>query len=1121
MRGRASLPLSKLAPLVCCGLILLDASRPIAQPRRETIDRARAALVRANDLVEREDYVGARPIAEEAVKELERTGATATSELDDGWHLLSRIYFALDERTAAVDAKARQFEIEEKLLGPEHASTIATLETLASLRLGAKGARPLDDAATLYERVLERKRRLYGPENMEVASALRGLADAKIGTHTTDALRLYGEALDMQVRVDRVGRSPEESYIKLSQIAYFSRRYWEAKVATERAFALHDPHDLDEVAMYHNDLAELEELLGDFTSAEKHLVDSLHVNEKAGAPRRTLAESHLQLAVVQRRSGKYLEAQASFEQATSLAKTLPKDDLLTSTIAAGEGDLHRELGNAERAMELYRRSMELFPGDEGASQGRFELQEWRRIRFEVGVGIAQITLGMDELKDASDVLREVLTSSTMVTAIGPIFERQVHRAQIDLARTLRESGNFDFATELLEGVLERELRHEGDASPLLVPEALHEMGLVVWMRGDPAAGDKRLLEALQRAEELLGTNHLTTGEILRDRAALNMLSLHDIDAAIDYASRAAEIRDRSADQILAVGGGETKRAFLESMAVETGNLLILHFSFAPKRLDAARLALTALLRHKGRAVEETAGLMRAVHRRADASSRQRLRDLLDAQRELTMGLIQGPRRGESGDAYEVRLAQWRTTSERLEDSLARDTAGLMARREPVTIERVQQALGSNRSLVEFTRFPSVPTEGHGDIEDHYAAYVVGSSGDPTWIDLGVSAPIDDLVERFRDALADPGSRAYRELGRALHDRIWAPLRPLLRTRRIFVSPESALGTVPLDALVDGEGRYLLETLQLSYLTSGRDLLRFEAGPTANKAAIIAAPAFDEGQRAAAKGTTRSQRSSDFQQHFDPLPGTAVEADRLQAILGVRALRGGAATETSVKELIGPEVLHIATHGFFLPDARDAVGPRRMESPMLRSGLALAGANLRRSGDDDGILTALEASNLDLHGTRLVVLSACDTGLGDVVNSDGIYGLRRAMMLAGAETMVMSLWKVDDEVTSDLMADYYRRLAQGAGRTAALHDSQLSILAQQGTAHPYYWASFTAIGNPAPLGHGGAPWVAGRGQRGCACATGATTSEAGIQLAVGAMTLAAICARRRRRSCARA
>jgi CHAT domain-containing protein len=138
------------------------------------------------------------------------------------------------------------------------------------------------------------------------------------------------------------------------------------------------------------------------------------------------------------------------------------------------------------------------------------------------------------------------------------------------------------------------------------------------------------------------------------------------------------------------------------------------------------------------------------------------------------------------------------------------------------------------------------------------------------------------------------------------------------------------------------------------------------------------------------------------------------------------------------------------------------------NPLLRSGLALTGANGPQGASDDGIITALEAANLNLWGTKLVTLSACDTGVGEVRSGEGVYGLRRAFVLAGAETLVMSMWPVSDYVTREMMTSYYRGLQAGLGRGDALRQAQLAMLARSNRRHPFYWASFIQAGEWANL-----------------------------------------------------
>jgi CHAT domain-containing protein len=214
-------------------------------------------------------------------------------------------------------------------------------------------------------------------------------------------------------------------------------------------------------------------------------------------------------------------------------------------------------------------------------------------------------------------------------------------------------------------------------------------------------------------------------------------------------------------------------------------------------------------------------------------------------------------------------------------------------------------------------------------------------------------------------------------------------------------------------------------------------------------------------------------------YFAPLEGTAREGRAIKSVFpDAQILTGSEARKSILAKVTAPEILHIATHGFFLTDSKSAgstAGETRTssaqaatENPLLRSGLALAGANLRKGTDDDGILTALEASALNLWGTKLVTLSACDTGLGEVKNGQGVYGLRRAFVLAGAETLVMSLWPVSDYVTREIMTEYYKGLKQGLGRGEALRQVKLAMIKRKDRQQPFYWASFIQSGEWANL-----------------------------------------------------
>lgn len=198
------------------------------------------------------------------------------------------------------------------------------------------------------------------------------------------------------------------------------------------------------------------------------------------------------------------------------------------------------------------------------------------------------------------------------------------------------------------------------------------------------------------------------------------------------------------------------------------------------------------------------------------------------------------------------------------------------------------------------------------------------------------------------------------------------------------------------------------------------------------------------------------------------------------------MTGAKATKSALAALTGPALLHIATHGFYIPSAasrtssvsgpraeRDLVvkgglpPPPRTEDPadaLDRAGLAMAGANHGATG----IVTAREIAGFDWSGTQLVVLAACETGVGEVPSGDGVYGMRRALVLAGSASQVVSLWRVNDASTRALMRDYYGALANGVGRAEALRQAKLRLLREPRHAHPYYWAGLIAAGDWRPL-----------------------------------------------------
>jgi len=406
----------------------------------------------------------------------------------------------------------------------------------------------------------------------------------------------------------------------------------------------------------------------------------------------------------------------------------------------------------------------------------------------------------------------------------------------------------------------------------------------------------------------------------------------------------------------------------------------------------------------------------------------------------------------------------------------------------------------------------------------YLAFVVRpeNQGEVALIDLGNCEDIDRVIGQLRDHMRRvPRSlriqsegeilAEYRELATALYRLAVKPLAAELGdAETIFVAPDGELNRVAFETLTDEEGRFLIAGHSFAYLSSSSDFLRPAAEP-GEGAVVFANPDFDlnhdqrDSQLAALIGDDADSSTPMFRSVLDDatrgltwkeLPGTAKEAELITQLLAdarfgaVKTYTSAEALEELLKRVHRPRLLHLATHGYYLPVPEGDLGPvdlvresdqlaaprtlgrlRREDNPLYRSGIVLSGAN--SGGDessDDGWVTAEEVAMLDLEGTELVVLSACETGLADVRTGENVSGLRRAFLHAGARSLVSSLFKVPDLATHELMTEFYANL-RDQDPCDALHEAQRAFIAarekQYGAAHPFFWGGFVFVGVPQP------------------------------------------------------
>ena len=541
-----------------------------------------------------------------------------------------------------------------------------------------------------------------------------------------------------------------------------------------------------------------------------------------------------------------------------------------------------------------------------------------------------------------------------------------------------------------------------------------------------------------------------------------------------------------------------------------------------------------LLWEKGFIAGSVTDMRRQVEASGDTQALKLLGDLTAKRTQLASLISVQPVSAEA-EAWRAQIDQMRYDADQIEKKLVARSA-TFAKREALdrtTWQQVRDTLRPGDAAVEFARFKfysNVKT----DTVHYYAALVItrDTKDQPLYVFLGDDKQIEsDAIAHFKNSLATRGFQQPAQAavpGPHAYDLVWKPLESALAgVTRIYLSADGVLNQVPLGIIPAPDGKLLMEKYDLRLVSSTRDLLSPPVPTGAPTALLVGDPNFDIGedrQRAAldklgnlkpsndlgapserneveskslrlatlSADTVGNQPPSTSISALPSLPGTGIEVKAIAELMHQHGWQASVYTsDMALKRVVeqsrSPRLLHLATHGFFLPDpaaSTELVGDMRslfqpdqysaLNDPMLRSGLYFAAADRTLAGKpsppglDNGVLTALEAGNLNLTGTQLVVLSACDTGQGDVKNGEGVFGLRRALEEAGAQSVMMSLWSVPDKETLELMQLFYSKWLNGAEIHQALKEAQLAEREKVRADHdgkdlPYYWGAFVLVG----------------------------------------------------------
>ena len=1136
----ASIPLDdranfKAATLACVlGIVFLFAMvapvmaaslQPSVPPQAILLEQEAARLERAGQ------FPAAIEKQREAVALLEQ--ALGPDHLLVSFRLarLAALLNVAGETAAARPLIERSLKIKEEKLGPEHPSLASDLHTLGFI---LRASEEYAEARKAFERALHIRERAYGADSSEVVPSLRGLA------FLHECTRDYATAKDLYERSLRIREkllaTAQVEYAKsLSDLAGLSERtgnYGEAKIAYERALAVKEKAlgpSHPEVAESLSKIAGVLAETGDYAGAKVHYERALKIREHALGPAHYEVALNLgALAEVLRNLGEFTAARPMFERAVR-------------TYEQAVGPKHGLVASACYSLGVFLETIGDYPGAKAAYERSLAIREQRRGPGHPDVATSLSSLGLFFLGTGDPASAKAPFERALrirEETLGPNHP-DTASSLFQLAEMFRATGEYDPAKGLYERALSIQEQALGPKHPT-VASTLHGLAELHRSRGENATAKLLVERAISILESSVGVNHPSTARELQTLAPLleatgdtegattanlralrilqNTLGENNLETVqalgiVAYGDwKAGRYAEASAHLARAIAGAEShiqrgmvglsvrqKLAFLDRIYPLVAGLFD-----TPADYVSEEVAYRALANWKNLAFRTLVDEKIAVENNPPPAVRVLLQEYTSIRQNLSMAY--------SVSATAPSLESQRVTIEAQVKRLEELEGELSTLSTDFRLERAMRlagpmevcaALPANGALVELFRFersdPNAKTQ-----TPWYLAFVLrgGECAMPFRIDLGPAAPIDDDVRRFREALSreavDPAIRALRaEYRRRVATRLQEKLFPsalqeaIAGKPRLLIAPDGALALLPFGLLPGEDGHeFLLETRTISYIPSGRDLLR-RTRPSAGASGLLAigAPAFD---RTPAQNTQVAHVRAGcgaVDEPFVPLPGTAVELQTVRSIYqrtrptsAATVLEGAQATKVALLERAPTaRILHLATHAYFAGDACAPAGPPALafertvsdvpsvlgHNPLLLAGVALAGANEGERGD--GILTALEITSLDLRNTDLVVLSACDTGLGTAARSQELLGLRWAFTYAGAKNLVTSLWSVPDVKTVALMEHFYRGLwGTGLSVAEALRRAQLTMLKEaraRGDSAPHEWGAFVVSGAP--------------------------------------------------------
>ncbi len=1023
---------------------------------------------------QKDDYAAAKKLIPAAIASTEKEMKDSAIWYCNMMLLCGNIHFSVEEYPEA--EKYYQVLRERSKIAYGEEDELYALGTFNLARVYSEQGR-YAEAEPLYLKALPPLAKVYGAGSPQYTRLFNSLARMYID------MGRWAEAESMEAAVvnyfkEKYGNENEEYLAALGCMGIIyqnQRRYYESEEmykALINYFRQLPERDPENFSTLLNNIGELYRVMGKYEQAEPAFVEALAITRKLEKQKPIASTTVLNnLSLVYKAQGRYPEAEAGFKEALKVYRAAKMNNHPDYTNPLNNlGDLFRIMGRLQEAVDAFEEVIAI----------REKLLGENHVNYANAIN--NMALVYTDIGNYDEAEKRFLKAKDIYKKLLGRNDRLYSNCCFNLSIVYSRKENFEYASSYCKEALDILRENFGENNDKY---AMYLKGLGgIYFRGGK---NKEAIEAMSKSltifKTLFSENHYEALE-----CELNLSYMLSTEAkykeAEPYCLHAMKGYSKLITDYFPVLSEKEKMAFYNQLFIPLETAKSFAVTYARKRprenhdelfgalYDFQLLGKSLLLNESARS--------RSVVLSGKDTSLTRLYKRVEESKRKLMELYRLSNDELTALKIDIRSAEKETNA--LENELAVQMAGKgIQAASKITWQDVRKELKQGEAALEMV---CIQNSG-GTYSDtaFYAALIITPSS---------MAPKMVIINNGQ-ALETKYLPAYQKAIRSMkgddesYNHFWKPIaKELGDAKRVYFSSDGAYEKLSLNTLKNpATGKFLLEETDIVLLTNTRDLLaKEEKKKNANfSAELFGFPDYEFTglKKEKAPVVTASLSRYGFTR-LEELPGTKAEVEAIADVMvkskwKVNQYMGGDASEKQIKEIESPSVLHVATHGFFLKNGGSVDGrvlgfnaERTAENPLLRSGIILAGAaaiardTVFDTKREDGILTAYEASNLNLSGTSLVVLSACETGLGDVVNGQGVYGLQRAFFVAGARSIVMSLWPVDDDATRELMITFYYTWLQDPSpenRQKAFRTAQLKL--KEKYPSPYFWGAFIMIG----------------------------------------------------------